>query len=259
MRGDPDAAVAALIAAGFGATRHPLAPDALHVEPPTDVRSLPGFVDGRLSIQDAAAQLAVELLAPAPGERILDACAAPGGKTCHVLERTAGAAAVTALDVSPARIERVRENLARLGVEAELQVADVAATSGWWDGRPFDRVLLDVPCSATGVIRRHPDIKILRRAKDIPNLARRQAELLEAAWKLVRPGGRVLYTSCSVLSAENERVVAGFLGKTHGARDLTAELTTGWPARAADAPGYQVLPGETGMDGFYYACLGKSL
>jgi 16S rRNA (cytosine967-C5)-methyltransferase len=259
MRGDPEAAVAALVAAGFSATRHPLAPDALHVEPPTDVRSLPGFVDGRLSIQDAAAQLAVELLAPAPGERILDACAAPGGKTCHVLERTAGAAAVTALDVSPARLERVRENLARLGVEAELQVADVAAASGWWDGRPFDRVLLDVPCSSTGVIRRHPDIKILRRAKDIPNLARRQAELLEAAWKLVRPGGRVLYTSCSVLSAENERVVAGFLAKTHGARDLTAELTTGWPARAAGAPGYQVLPGETGMDGFYYACLGKSL
>jgi 16S rRNA (cytosine967-C5)-methyltransferase len=259
VRSDPDASVAALVAAGFNATRHPLAPDALHVEPPTDVRSLPGFVDGKLSIQDAAAQLAVELLAPVPGERILDACAAPGGKTCHVLERTAGAAAVTALDVSAPRIERVRENLTRLGLEAELRVADVAAVPTWWDGRPFDRVLLDAPCSGTGVIRRHPDIKILRRAKDIPNLARHQAELLEAAWKVLRPGGRLLYTSCSVLAAENERVVAGFLGRVAGARDLTAELTASWPARADDGPGYQVLPGESGMDGFYYACLGKSL
>jgi 16S rRNA (cytosine967-C5)-methyltransferase len=259
MRSDPDASVAALVAAGFNATRHPLAPDALHVDPPTDVRSLPGFADGKLSIQDAAAQLAVELLAPAPGERVLDACAAPGGKTCHVLERTAGAAAVTALDVSAPRIERVRENLTRLGLEAELRVADVAAVPTWWDGRSFDRVLLDVPCSGTGVIRRHPDIKILRRAKDIPTLARRQAELLEAAWKVLRPGGRLLYTSCSVLAAENERVVAGFLGRAAGARDLTAELTASWPARAAGGPGYQVLPGESGMDGFYYACLGKSL
>ncbi|HEX6573242.1 MAG TPA: 16S rRNA (cytosine(967)-C(5))-methyltransferase RsmB [Steroidobacteraceae bacterium] len=259
MRSDPDASVAALVAAGFNATRHPLAPDALHVDPPTDVRSLTGFADGKLSIQDAAAQLAVELLAPAPGERVLDACAAPGGKTCHVLERTTGAAAVTALDVSAPRIERVRENLARLGLEAELRVADVAALPTWWDGRSFDRVLLDVPCSGTGVIRRHPDIKILRRAKDIPNLARRQAELLEAAWKALRPGGRLLYTSCSVLAAENERVVEGFLGRVASARDLTTELTASWPARAGGGPGYQVLPGESGMDGFYYACLGKSL
>jgi 16S rRNA (cytosine967-C5)-methyltransferase len=250
----------ALDAAGFSATRHPWASDALQVEPPTDVRSLPGFAEGRLSVQDAAAQLAIDLLDPAPGERILDACAAPGGKTCHVLERTDGAVDVTALDVSATRIERVRDNLARLGLEASLRVADVAVVAEWWDGRPFDRVLLDVPCSATGVIRRHPDIKILRRARDIPALARRQAELLEAAWRVVRPGGRLLYTSCSVLAAENERVVEGFLARTRGARDLTHGLTAAWPARPdGHGPGYQVLPGESGMDGFYYACLAKPL
>jgi 16S rRNA (cytosine967-C5)-methyltransferase len=260
MRGDRAWAQTELTEAGFTVTAHPFAPDALQVTPPTDVRSLPGFLDGRLSVQDAAAQLAVELLAPQPGDRILDACAAPGGKTCHVLERTNGQAEVTALDVSQARLARVQENLDRLGLQARLLAADVENVRGWWDGRPFDRVLLDVPCSATGVIRRHPDIKILRRVKDIPTLARKQGNLLTAAWGVVKPGGRLLYTSCSVLAAENERVVAGFLGATADARDLTPELTRQWPARPSDAgPGYQVLPGEADMDGFYYACLGKSL
>ena len=253
-------AAKALEAGGFQTTRHPWASDALQVAPPTDVKSLPGFAEGQLSVQDAAAQLAVDLLEPAPGDRVLDACAAPGGKTCHVLERTGGPVEVTALDVSGPRIERVRENLARLGLDAEVRVADVAAVQDWWDGRPFDRVLLDVPCSATGVIRRHPDIKVLRRARDIPALARRQAELLEAAWRVVRPGGRLLYTSCSVLAAENERVVEAFLARTGGARDLTPTLTAGWPPRRGDSgPGYQVLPGESGMDVFYYACLAKPL
>ena len=260
MRGDLERAQAELAAAGFTVTAHPFAPDALQVSPPTDVRSLPGFVDGRVSVQDAAAQLAVELLEPQPGERILDACAAPGGKTCHLLERTGGLAQVTALDASEPRMGRVRENLDRLGLQARLVTADAADVRGWWDGQPFDRVLLDVPCSATGVIRRHPDIKILRRAKDIPALARTQASLLAAAWGVLRPGGRLLYTSCSVLAAENERVVAGFLERTPGAQDLTPDLTRSWPARAAGGgPGHQVLPGEADMDGFYYACLGKPL
>lgn len=260
LRADRDSAAAELEAAGFTAGRHPLAPDALLVSPPADVRALPGFVEGRLSVQDAAAQLAVELLAPEPGERVLDACAAPGGKTCHVLERTGAAAVVTALDVSAPRLERVRENLSRLGLDADVRAGDVAVAGDWWDGRPYDRVLLDVPCSATGVIRRHPDIKILRRAKDIPALARRQSQLLEAAWRVLRPGGRLLYTSCSVLAAENERVVDGFLRRTESARDVTREVTQAWPARpAGDGPGYQVLPGECDMDGFYYACLSKWL
>jgi 16S rRNA (cytosine967-C5)-methyltransferase len=260
MRGDRAWAQTELAEAGFSVTPHPFAPDALQVTPATDVRSLPGFLDGRLSVQDAAAQLAIELLDPQPGDRILDACAAPGGKTCHVLERTNGQAEVTALDVSEPRLARVQENLDRLGLQARLVAADVENVRGWWDGRPYDRVLLDVPCSATGVIRRHPDIKILRRFKDIATLARKQGKLLTAAWGVVKPGGRLLYTSCSVLAAENERVVAGFLGATADARDLTPELTRLWPARPPGAgPGYQVLPGEAAMDGFYYACLGKSL
>jgi 16S rRNA (cytosine967-C5)-methyltransferase len=257
-RSTVDDYAALLAAAGFKVERHPTAPDALRIEPAADVRQLPGFTEGKVSVQDAAAQLAVELLAPRAGERILDACAAPGGKTCHVLERVDGPCRVTALDVSDARLGRVRESLARLGLEAEVLAGDAGDPGGWWDGRPYDRILLDVPCSATGVIRRHPDIKVLRRARDIPALARRQGELLRAAWRLLAPGGTLLYTSCSVLRAENEAVVGTFLGSTPEAIDRTAEATQGWPARPAGAgPGYQVRPGEAGMDGFYYACLTK--
>ena len=247
----------ALVAAGWQVHRHPVAPDALRIEPATDARALPGFATGQVSVQDAAAQLAVELLAPQPGERILDACAAPGGKTCHILERVGGPCHVTALDVSPARLERVHENLARLGLGADVRAGDVSSPSGWWDGQAFDRILLDVPCSATGVIRRHPDIKLLRRASDIPSLAHRQAELLRTAWSLLAPGGTLVYTSCSVLQAENEAVIAGFLRAAAGAEDRTALLTKGWgpSATGSAGPGYLNLPGAAGMDGFYYACL----
>ena len=172
---------AELEAAGFRVERHPIAPDALCVEPAADVRRLPGFAEGRLSVQDAAAQLAVELLAPRAGERILDACAAPGGKTCHVLERVAGPCRVTALDVSESRLGRVRDSLARLGLEAEVRVGDAGEPAGWWDGQPYDRILLDVPCSATGVIRRHPDIKVLRRDVACPATGAAAADGLGAA------------------------------------------------------------------------------
>jgi len=247
---------AALEGAGWQVTAHPLAPDALCIEPPADVWAVPGFGAGLLSVQDAAAQLAVELLDPVPGERILDACAAPGGKTCHVLERTGGRAAVTALDISETRLGRVRGNLERLGLDADVRTGDAAEPAGWWDGRPYRRILLDVPCSATGVIRRHPDIKVLRREGDIRGLALRQAALLRSAWRLLEPRGRLLYTSCSVLRAENEAVVAEFLREVPGVVDRTPELTRGWPGRSGPAgPGYLVQPGEAGMDGFYYACL----
>jgi 16S rRNA (cytosine967-C5)-methyltransferase len=251
-------AAAALEAGGWQVHPHAFAPDALRIEPPADVRLLPGFAEGRISVQDAAAQLAVELLGPQAGERILDACAAPGGKTCHVLERVDGPCDLTALDVSEARLARVRGSLARLGLAADVRVGDAAEPGAWWDGRPYDRILLDVPCSATGVIRRHPDIKLLRRARDIPVLARGQARLLAAVWRLLSPGGTLLYTSCSVLNAENQAVVGAFLSATPEARDVTAELAAGWPPRAqAGGLGYPILPGEAGMDGFYYACLRK--
>ena len=251
-------ATVALEAGGWQVHPHALAPDALQIEPPADVRQLPGFADGRISVQDAAAQLAVELLGPRAGERILDACAAPGGKTCHVLERVDGPCELTALDVSEARLARVRDSLARLGLAADVRVGDAGEPGTWWDGRPYDRILLDVPCSATGVIRRHPDIKLLRRAGDIPALARRQGRLLAAAWHLLAPGGTLLYTSCSVLKAENQSVVGAFLAATAQARDKTPVLTADWPPRpSAAGPGYAILPGDTDMDGFYYACLRK--
>ncbi len=258
MRANVDGCAAEFETAGWTVQRHPFAPDALRIDPPADVRSVPGFAEGRVSVQDAAAQLAVELLAARAGERILDACAAPGGKTCHLLERVAGQAEVTALDIAEPRLERIRDNLRRLGLDARVQAGDLAQAGPWWDGRPFDRILLDVPCSATGVIRRHPDIKVLRRARDVPVLARRQEELLRSAWRLLRPGGTLLYTTCSVLRAENEHVVAAFLRNTSDATDDTPDRSAGWPERPAGAgPGYRVQVGEADMDGFYYACLVK--
>jgi 16S rRNA (cytosine967-C5)-methyltransferase len=257
-RTDVAAQTTALEAAGFHGHRDALAPDALRVEPAADVRSLPGFAEGRVSVQDAAAQLAIELLAPRAGERILDACAAPGGKTCHILERTDGGAEVTAVDTSSVRLERVRANLERLGLAASLIAGDVLRPDGWWDGRPYDRILLDVPCSATGVIRRHPDIKLLRRPGDLTTLPRRQRSMLEALWPLLRPGGRLLYTSCSVQRAENALVVGGFLGATPTSVDTTPAAVATWPESPdPEGPGYARLPGEADMDGFYYACLDR--
>lgn len=227
-----------------------------------DVHELPGFAQGLVSVQDAAAQLAAFLLDPGAGDRVLDACAAPGGKTCHLLELQPQVAELVAIDVSKERLTRVDDNLRRLQLSATVIAADAAEPAQWWDGKPFDRILLDVPCSATGVIRRHADIKLLRRAEDIPVLVERQKQLLARAWPLLRPGGRLLYASCSVLKAETSEVVGDFLGRAPDARDMTRHRLPTLPADVTagmrgDGPGQAILTGTAGMDGFYYACLEK--
>jgi 16S rRNA (cytosine967-C5)-methyltransferase len=222
------------------------------LETPVAVQQLPGFADGLVSVQDAAAQLAAELMGPRPGERILDACAAPGGKTGHLLELAANLE-VVAVEQDPARLEKITENLDRLGGRATLVQADAAATGQWWDGRPFDRILLDAPCSATGVIRRHPDIKVLRRPGDIDELAQLQQRLLGALWPLLKPGGMLVYATCSVLPQENELQIRRFSGDHTDAVPVEISGTWGQPGEF----GRQILPGEDEMDGFYYARLAK--
>ena len=230
------------------------APLALTLDQPVDPITLPGFAEGWASVQDAAGQLAAPLLAAAPGMRGLDACAAPGGKTAHWLEMTPHLK-LTALELAADRLERVRDNLQRLGLTADLVHGDATQPATWWDGQPYDRILLDAPCSATGVIRRHPDIKLLRRETDLAALAARQVALLTALWPLLRPGGWLLYATCSVLRQENEQVITAFLATQPDASERPLPVTWG----RALLRGRQILPGEAGMDGFYYALLVKQL
>jgi 16S rRNA (cytosine967-C5)-methyltransferase len=232
---------------GIGASVLPDVPDALKLAESVPVQRLPGFAEGLVSVQDAASQLAAPLLAATPGMRVLDACAAPGGKATHLLECAGGDLALTALDISASRLAQVESNLKRLGQQATLLVGDALSPDSWWDGQPFDRILVDAPCTATGVIRRHPDIKLLRRAADLPGFVSRQRLLLERLWPLLRPGGTLLYSTCSLLRAENDELVTGFLA-TGGARLLPA----------TPAPGLQLLPGDRDTDGFYYALMGSA-
>jgi 16S rRNA (cytosine967-C5)-methyltransferase len=212
-----------------------------------------------VSVQDAAAQLAPYWLAAQAGMRVLDACAAPGGKACHILELEPGLAELVALDVDARRSARIAENLSRLGLSATLVVGD-ALDAGWWDGRPFDRILLDVPCSGTGVIRRHPDIKLLRRSADIAGFARTQLALLRSVYALLAKGGRLVYASCSVLRAENTAVVGEFLAGEPTALDVTESARLLLPGVApvqGPGPGCALPCGAADADGFYYACLEK--
>jgi 16S rRNA (cytosine967-C5)-methyltransferase len=218
---------------------------------PCDVSELPGFATGAVSVQDGAAQLAAPLLAPPAGGRVLDACAAPGGKTAHLGEWQPQLGALLALDHAEARLARLRDNLARTGVEATVMAADAGDPSGWWNGETFDAVLLDAPCSGSGVIRRHPDIKLLRRASDLPQLAVNQARMLSALWPLVAPGGCLLYATCSVLPEENDLQISNFLAAHADAQE--DEIAADWGH--ACRHGRQILPGEDTMDGFYYARL----
>ena len=233
------------------------APTAVVLDKPVGVSALPGFREGQVSVQDAGAQLAAELLDARAGMRVLDACAAPGGKTGHLLERTDGLATLVAVDVDATRVGRIRDNLKRLGRQAEVVVADVREVERFGGGRPFDRILLDAPCSSTGVIRRHPDIKLLRREADIGSLAETQRSLLNACFSALAEGGRLLYATCSVLPAENEELVGRFLAEEAGARPVPAPVTP--PGAFPGKAGLQLLPGgATGADGFYYACLEKT-
>jgi 16S rRNA (cytosine967-C5)-methyltransferase len=243
-------------AAGISAQAVSAVPGALRLDEPVPVDRLPGWRENALSVQDGAAQLAVLALDPQPGERVLDACAAPGGKTVQIAERI-GDGALLALDLEPRRLRQVSQRLERLGLAGariESRAADAAAPDTWWDGRPFDAILLDAPCSATGIIRRQPDIKWHRRAADIPAVVQAQTRLLDALWPLLRPGGRMVYATCSVLRDENERQVAAFLARTADARAEPLDARFG----RASGPGRQRLPGEDGMDGFFYARLAKT-
>jgi len=248
-----DAYLALLGEAGIPAIPCQYSRDGIVLETPGDVRALPGFAEGWISVQDEAAQLAADLLELAPGQRVLDACCAPGGKTCHILEAEPKLAGVVAVDLEAKRLVRVKENLERLGLDAQLIAADGRDTATWWDGKPFQRILLDAPCSATGVIRRHPDIKLTRQPDDIAALAVLQGELLDAMWSTLDVGGMLLYATCSTLPTENTEVIEAFLARTPGARELDIATQAG----LKQPHGRQLLAQEGGHDGFYYAKLIK--
>jgi 16S rRNA (cytosine967-C5)-methyltransferase len=216
---------------------------------------LPGFAEGRVAVQDAAGQLAAGLLDLAKGQRVLDVCAAPGGKITHILESCPGLSEVVAVDVAPERVTKLNQNLRRAGLNATVLTADATCPADWWDGRPFDRILLDAPCSATGVIRRHPDIKLLRTPADLESLVGLQSLILRSIWPLLALGGRLLYATCSVLRRENEGQIGGFLATCEDAREIPIEADWGLPVRH----GRQILTGQGEMDGFYYALLEKSV
>ena len=220
---------------------------------PMDVTALPDFDKGFASVQDEAAQLAASLLKMEAGQSVLDACCAPGGKTCHILETQSDLSRVVAVELESRRIQRVEENLARLGLQAELKVADACELESWWDNQGFDRILLDAPCSATGVIRRHPDIKLLRKPTDIVKLAEIQLQLLRSLWQTLNDGGILLYATCSVLGEENDQVIEKFLAETPEAS--VHEIDGSWGIKTDY--GRQLFPTINGNDGFYYSRLGK--
>jgi 16S rRNA (cytosine967-C5)-methyltransferase len=250
--------ILALHEAGIGAVAGTYASSSVYLEKPCPVDDLPGFLQGWVSVQDEASQLLPDLLKPAAGQRILDACAAPGGKTCHILETELGLEEVVALDIELRRLERLHENLHRLALDSErvsVVGADATQTESWWDGRSFDRILLDAPCSATGIIRRQPDIKLLRQPTDIARLTELQSRLLDSLWACLKPGGVMVYSTCSILPAENTRQISAFLGRTPDA--VAIPISADWGI-ACDQ-GRQILPTDNGPDGFYFACLQKTV
>ncbi|WP_045767989.1 16S rRNA (cytosine(967)-C(5))-methyltransferase RsmB [Xanthomonas albilineans] len=255
QRGTRAAYLQALADAGIAAQAASALADAVCLHVPVAVSALPGFADGWVSVQDASAQQVADVLAPAPGARVLDACAAPGGKSAHLLERDP-TLCLTALDVDARRLQRVRETFERIGsgTQARLQVADAAQPQTWWDGVPFDAVLLDAPCSATGIVRRQPDVLLHRRGEDLIALQALQARLLDAGWQVLRPGGVLVYATCSLLQDENARQLQAMLARHADAAPEDPGAACGHPSGG----GRQRLPGEQDADGFFYARLRKT-
>lgn len=239
--------------AGIAANPLAFSPAGIMLESACDVSDLPGFSEGDISVQDEAAQLAAPLLALEPGLRVLDVCAAPGGKTCHILELMPDLADCIAIDIDERRLQRVHDNLKRFGLQATVKSGDALLPSTWWDGQLFDRILLDAPCSATGVIRRHPDIKLLRTEHDIQAVVKLQADILASIWPLLRPGGMMVYATCSIMKAENEQQIANFVNthpdSTCAGGEKSWGVDTGY--------GWQLLPGQHNSDGFFYSVLIK--
>lgn len=235
------------------ATPHPVIPEAIVLDSPRDVAQLPGFDEALVSVQDSSAQIAAVVLDCQPGMTVLDACAAPGGKTLHILQAVEDLH-MTALDKDELRLDRVSQNLRRAGLSARLVCADASEPETWFDGDQFDRILLDVPCSASGIIRRHPDIRLLRLPGDIDALVDVQRQLLDTMWRLLKPGGRLVYSTCSIFKSENEKQIAAFI---HNRQDCVEwQLNTvQWGTQRS--MGRQILTGSHNMDGFYYACLEK--
>lgn len=232
---------------------HPLLPEALILEKPCLTNELSGFIEGQVSVQDVAAQLAAHLLDLKNTVRLLDACAAPGGKTCHILERYNDLHYCLALEIDAYRIKKIQDNFDRLALKADIKQADASQPAQWWDGQAFDRILLDAPCTASGVIRRNPDIKVLRQPEELKQVCNVQANLLKALWPLLAVGGKLLYATCSIFSEENENQIEAFL-KTHTNASVSREKQA-WAMNKTY--GWQVLPGQHQMDGFYYCLLTK--
>jgi 16S rRNA (cytosine967-C5)-methyltransferase len=253
QRASREALLEQLHAAGYAAEIHPWLRDALVLPHSADVTRMPGFEDGLFAVQDGAAQVAADLADLADGMRVLDACAAPGGKACHLLERAD--IDLTALEMDASRAELIRQNLMRLRLNAKVVIGDAGTPGGWWKGPAFDRILIDAPCSATGVMRRRPDVRLHRRESDIAGMHEQQQRILSALWPLLAPGGRLVYITCSVLRAENEAIVSALLTAQPDAQAIDFSL----PEGQAASVGWQILPGDGGLDGMYYAVLRKRL
>lgn len=254
LRHTRDTCLKALQDSGIGCAAGKLSGQAIQLTQPMDVWDIPGFTDGQLSVQDEAAQMAAILLSAGEGERVLDACAAPGGKACHILETQPALCELVAMDIDDSRLQRVEENLARLRLKATLLTADAANPPAQLTPHSFDRILVDAPCSASGVIRRHPDVKLLRRNTDIDQLGEQQQGILRGLWPLLKTGGTLLYATCSIFDEENSRVILRFLEGNSDASLIDTGVSWGHPAAA----GRQLLPTPDGPDGLFYAALRKA-